>query len=225
MQTQSESSLSPNLNGTDAQNLSASAPSLPAFPSFDAQEPPNPQLIDACVHCGFCLSTCPSYRVIGKEMDSPRGRIYLMDAINEGEAPLSAASVQHFDSCLGCLACVTTCPSGVQYDKLIAATRPQVERNHSRNLGDRLFRTLIFSLFPYPERLRVLLLPLMAYQKLGMPKLVRATGLLQRFSPRLAAMETLLPEVTIQSFQNNLPVTVPAQGKTRYRVGMILGCV
>ncbi|MBC6436080.1 4Fe-4S dicluster domain-containing protein, partial [Nostoc sp. HG1] len=107
------------------------------------------------VHCGFCLSTCPSYRILGKEMDSPRGRIYLMDAINTGEAPLSPTSVQHFDSCLGCLACVTTCPSGVEYDKLIAATRPQIERNHERGLGDRLFRQLIFSLFPYPDRLRL----------------------------------------------------------------------
>lgn len=193
--------------------------------SFDQHNPPDPKLIDACVHCGFCLSTCPSYRVIGKETDSPRGRIYLMDAVNHGEAPLSTATVQHFDSCLGCLACVTTCPSGVQYDQLIAATRPQIERNYPRSLGDRLFRQLIFSLFPHPERLRVFLVPLMIYQKLGLPQLVRMTGLLQRISPRLAAMETLLPEVTIKSFQDPLPMIVPAQGKARYRVGMILGCV
>jgi glycolate oxidase iron-sulfur subunit len=196
-----------------------------ADPQFDTQHPPDPKLIDACVHCGFCLSTCPSYRVLGKEMDSPRGRIYLMDAINEGEAPLSPTSVQHFDSCLGCLACVTTCPSGVQYDQLIAATRPQVERNHDRSLPDRLFRQLIFSLFPYPDRLRLLLLPLAVYQKLGLPKLIRSTRLLQRFSPRLAAMESLLPAVTARSFQDNLPEVVPAQGTRRYRVGMILGCV
>lgn len=192
---------------------------------FDPKHPPDPKLIDACVHCGFCLSTCPSYRVIGKENDSPRGRIYLMDAINQGEAPLSSASVQHFDSCLGCLACVTTCPSGVQYDKLIADTRPQIERNASRSWGDRLFRQLIFSLFPYPNRLRVLLVPLAVYQKLRLPELVRSTGLLQRFVPRLAAMERLLPQVTAQSFQDTLPTLIPAQGKTRYRVGLILGCV
>jgi glycolate oxidase iron-sulfur subunit len=194
-------------------------------PQFDTQNPPDPKLIDACVHCGFCLSTCPSYRVLGKETDSPRGRIYLMDAINEGEAPLSPTSVQHFDSCLGCLACVTTCPSGVQYDQLIAATRPQVERNHQRGLGDRLFRQLIFSLFPYPDRLRPLLIPLAIYQKLGIPKLIRSSGLLQRLSPRLAAMESLLPTVTSQSFQDKLPDVVLAQGEKRYRVGMILGCV
>lgn len=192
---------------------------------FDSQHPPQQNLIDACVHCGFCLTTCPSYRVIGKEMDSPRGRIYLMDAINKGEAPLSPTSVQHFDSCLGCLACTTACPSGVQYDQLIAAVRPQVQRNHTRSLPGKLLRSLIFQLFPYPDRIRLLLTPLGLYQALGLSKLVQATGLLQRFSPNLAAMESLLPPVTAKSFQDNLPEVIPAQGTRRYRVGMILGCV
>ncbi|MBD2460484.1 4Fe-4S dicluster domain-containing protein [Oscillatoria sp. FACHB-1407] len=198
---------------------------LEPTPTFDAKYPPEPKLIDACVHCGFCLSTCPSYRVIGKETDSPRGRIYLMDGVNEGEIPLSPAVVQHFDSCLGCLACVTTCPSGVQYDQLIAATRPQIERNHTRPLGDRLFRQLIFSLFPHPDRLRMLLIPLFVYQKLGFQAVMRSIGLLPKISPRLAAMESLLPPVTAKSFQDNIPDVIPAQGKKRYRVGMILGCV
>lgn len=192
---------------------------------FDAKHPPDPGLIDACVHCGFCLSICPSYRALGTEMDSPRGRIYLMDAINEGEAPLAAATAQHFDSCLGCLACVSACPSGVQYDKLIDATRPQVERNYPRGLPDRLFRQLIFSVFPYPNRLRLLLAPLLVYQKLGLSKLIRSTGLLPKLSPRLAAMELNLPQISVNSFQDTLPTLVPAQGKRRYRVGMILGCV
>jgi glycolate oxidase iron-sulfur subunit len=192
---------------------------------FDEQNPPNPKLIDTCVHCGFCLSTCPSYRVIGKEMDSPRGRIYLMDAINKGEISLNEATVEHFDSCLGCLACVSTCPSGVQYDKLLVATRPQIERNYPRSLPDKLIRQIIFSLFPYPDRLRFLLAPLLVYQKLGLQKIVRATNLLKIVSPRLAAMESILPKVTFKAFQNNLPTVIPAQGKKRYRVGMILGCV
>ena len=192
---------------------------------FDEQNPPNPQLIDTCVHCGFCLSTCPSYRVIGKEMDSPRGRIYLMDAINEGKIPLNEATVEHFDSCLGCLACVTTCPSGVQYDKLLVATRPQIERNYPRSLPDKLIRLIIFSLFPYPNRLRFLLAPLLVYQKLGLQKIVRSTNLLKIISPRLAAMESILPKVTLKAFQDNLPTVIPAQGEKRYRVGMILGCV
>jgi glycolate oxidase iron-sulfur subunit len=194
--------------------------------TFDAKNPPNPQLIDACVHCGFCLSTCPSYRVIGKETDSPRGRIYLMDGINEGDIPLSPAIAQHFDSCLGCLACVTTCPSGVQYDQLIESTRAQMERNHQRSLPEKLLRQFIFSTFPYPNRLRVLLAPLLAYQKLGLQKLVRSTGWLEKFLPKqLAAMESVLPELTPQSFQDHLPEVIPAQGEKRYRVGMLLGCV
>lgn len=205
-------------------NVSDTA-SIKNLKGFDSNRPPDPKLIDSCVHCGFCLSTCPSYRVIGKEMDSPRGRIYLMDAINEGEIALNKATTQHFDSCLGCLACVSTCPSGVEYDKLISATRHQVERNHPRSLPDRLIRKLIFSLFPYPKLLRILLIPLFIYQKLGLQKLVRATGLLQRISPRLAAMESILPTITLKSFQNNFPTIVPAQGKKRYRVGVILGCV
>ncbi|HEY9800344.1 MAG TPA: heterodisulfide reductase-related iron-sulfur binding cluster [Leptolyngbyaceae cyanobacterium] len=199
--------------------------SIKNLQGFDANHPPDPKLIDSCVHCGFCLSTCPSYRVIGKEMDSPRGRIYLMDALNEGEIALNTATVQHFDSCLGCLACVTTCPSGVQYDKLISATRHQVERNYPRSLSDKLVRQLIFSLFPNPDILRILLIPLFFYQKLGISKAIRATGLLNKISPRLAAMESILPKITLKTFQDNLPTIIPAQGEKRYRVGVILGCV
>jgi glycolate oxidase iron-sulfur subunit len=148
-----------------------------------------------------------------------------MDAINKGEAPLTPATAQHFDSCLGCLACVTTCPSGVQYDQLIAATRPQVERNVPRNLSDRIIRTLIFSLFPYPNRLRPLLFPLYIYQKLGLQNVVRSTGLLPKIFPRLAAMESILPEISDAAFRDNMPTVIPAKGEKRYRVGVILGCV
>jgi glycolate oxidase iron-sulfur subunit len=198
---------------------------IPSFPTFDPHQPPDPKLIDGCVHCGFCLSTCPSYRVIGKETDSPRGRIYLMDGVNQGEIPLSAATVQHFDTCLGCLACVTTCPSGVQYNQLIAATRPQIERNHDRPLAEKLLRQLIFSVFPYPDRMRVLLRPLGLYQKTGLQKLVRSLGFLKQISPQLAAMESMLPRISSAAFQDTLPEVIPAQGTKRYRVGLLLGCV
>ncbi|MBP0029415.1 (Fe-S)-binding protein [Roseofilum sp. Guam] len=192
---------------------------------FDPQNPPNPDLINTCVHCGFCLSTCPSYRILGQEMDSPRGRIYLMDAINQGEAPLAPATSQHFDTCLGCLACVSTCPSGVQYDKLISATRHQVERNINRNIPDRIIRSLIFSLFPYPNRLIPLLYPLYFYQKSGLQSLIRRTNLLKKVSPRLAAMESILPQISLSSLHHSFADVIPAQGKKRYRVGVILGCV
>jgi glycolate oxidase iron-sulfur subunit len=163
--------------------------------------------------------------VLGTEMASPRGRIYLMDAINEGQAPLATSTVQHFDSCLGCYACVTTCPSGVQYNRLIEATRPQIERNYGRPLPQRLLRRLIFSVFPYSDRMRLLLRPLGLYQTSGLQKLVRSLGVLSQISPQIAAMESLLPRLSRRAFQDVLPQVVPAVGTQRYRVGMVLGCV
>ncbi len=207
------------------QTLNTQTTSSDSPPGFDSQSPPEPKLIDSCVHCGFCLATCPSYRVLGKENDSPRGRIYLMNAIHTGEATLSDTTVQHFDSCLGCLACTTSCPSGVQYDRLIADMRPQIERNCDRNWQETALRKLIFSLFPYPNRLRALLRPAQLYQNLGLQALVRSSGILQRLMPQLAAMESLLPPLTPKAFQDTLPAVVPAQGERRYRVGLILGCV
>ncbi|WP_404787472.1 (Fe-S)-binding protein [Altericista sp. CCNU0014] len=205
------------------------APELNTAPQgqpFDFEHPPDVKLMDTCVHCGFCLSTCPSYRVIGKETDSPRGRIYMMHDISTGKTALTKATVQHFDSCLGCLACVTTCPSGVEYDKLISAMRPQIERNYPRSLPERALRQLIFSIFPYPQRLRLLLRPLLAYQRLGLEDWVRRNPLFKKILPKhIAAMESVLPPLSEASFQDNLPAVIPAQGTQRYRVGMLLGCV
>ncbi len=193
---------------------------------FDPHNPPDPTLIDACVHCGFCLTTCPSYRVIGKETDSPRGRIYQMDAINEGLIDLSPATVSHFDSCLGCLACVSACPSGVQYDKLIEATRSQVQRQHPRSWSEVLVRTLIFNLFPYPNRLRPLLLPFLLYQKSGLQSLIRRSQILSKWLPQLGAMESILPQLTLDNLiPESFPTRIAASGSTRFRVGVILGCV
>jgi glycolate oxidase iron-sulfur subunit len=196
------------------------------FLGFDPTHPPEAKLLDSCVHCGFCLATCPSYRVIGKEMDSPRGRIYLMEAINKGEAPLSDASIGHFDSCLGCLACVTACPSGVRYDLLIEATRAQVKRNAHRSWPEKLVRQVIFNVFPYPDRMRLLMRPIGLYQKTGLQKLVRSSGLLPKISSELAAMEDMLPpEIPAKAWQDTIPAVIPAIGPQRYRVGMLLGCV
>ena len=128
--------------------------------AFDAVDAPDPALIDKCVHCGFCLPSCPTYVLWGEEMDSPRGRLYLMDAGLDGRTDMSPGFVRHFDACLGCMACVTACPSGVQYAPLIEATRGQIERHYPRSLGDRLFRSAIFALFPFPRRLRIVLAPL-----------------------------------------------------------------
>ncbi len=191
---------------------------------FDSLQPPARAVLDTCVHCGFCLTTCPSYRVLGTEMDSPRGRIYLMQAIHQGEIDLNATTVSHFDSCLGCLACVTACPSGVRYDELISATRAQIQRNHVRPGGERLVRRLIFQLFPYPERLRWLAPGLWLYQKLGLARWL--PGWLRRVSPSLGAMAALLPPLRwSQLLPQPWPEVLPAQGIRRFRVGMILGCV
>jgi glycolate oxidase iron-sulfur subunit len=189
--------------------------------AFDEHHPPDAALVGDCVHCGFCLPSCPTYVLWGEEMDSPRGRIYLMKEGLEGE-PMSDSMVQHWDRCLGCMACVTACPSGVQYDKLIEATRAQVERRHDRSPADKALRALIFSLFPHPRRLRLLRGPLRGLQRTGLDRRLRRSGLLERLSPQLAAMESLAPRL---GRVERLPERAPAVGERRAVVGMLTGCV
>src|SRR5579862_5877484 len=130
-------------------------PLVPAS-AFDSHHPPSPDLINQCVHCGFCLPACPTYVLWGQEADSPRGRIYLMKMASEGSAAITPEWVKHFDTCLGCMSCMTACPSGVDYGKLIEATRGQIERVHKRSFPDRLYRQILFRVLPRPDRLRVL---------------------------------------------------------------------
>src|ERR1700761_634493 len=159
----------------------------PAKPSsFDTHKAPEPELIDDCVPCGFCLPACPTYVLWGEEMDSPRGRIYMMKKAAQGEASLDQRFRLHMDNCLGCMACMTACPSGVQYNKLIEDTRAQVERKVPRRRSDSFFRRLLFATFPYVKRLRLLALPMLIYQRTGLQKLLRATGLLRLLPKRLA---------------------------------------
>ncbi|MCY7364520.1 MAG: 4Fe-4S dicluster domain-containing protein [Frankiaceae bacterium] len=192
---------------------------------FDVLHPPSGELIDDCVHCGFCLPTCPTYLLEGNETNSPRGRIYLMKMGKAGEVPMDEEFVGNFDACLGCMACVTSCPSGVKYDQLIEAVRPQIERNWERTRADRLFRTMIFSLFPYPARLRPAAFFGTLYQRLGLRRLLAATGLLARLPARLRAMEALLPQLSLSSVVARQPVFTPAVGTSRHRVGLLSGCV
>ncbi|MEV5539241.1 heterodisulfide reductase-related iron-sulfur binding cluster [Saccharopolyspora shandongensis] len=194
----------------------------PARPgAFDALHPPQRELVDDCVHCGFCLPTCPTYDLWGEEMDSPRGRIYLMKEGLEGE-PMTDTMVGHFDACLGCMACVSACPSGVQYGTLITETRAQVERNHQRSRWERLLRTAIFTLFPYPRRLKAMRGPLALYQRLGIGKLLKRSGLLAKLPDGLQVMESLAPPISRAPKLGN---RIPARGKRRATVGMITGCV
>lgn len=192
--------------------------------SFDANHPPEAALINDCVHCGFCLPACPTYVLWGEEMDSPRGRIYMMKKAAQGEAPLDELFRRHMDNCLGCMACMTACPSGVQYNRLIEDTRAQVERNIPRTSSDTLFRKLLFTTFPHANRLRLLALPMLVYQRSGVQRLIRASGLLRVLPSRLAAMELLLPRVP-RHFFRRLPGHVAATSERRRRVGMLSGCV
>jgi len=192
-----------------------------AEPAFDGDHPPRTELLADCVHCGFCLPTCPTYVLWGAEADSPRGRIYLMSEGVSGE-PLSDSMVEHFDNCLGCMSCVTACPSGVKYDRLIEDTRAQIERRHTRTAKERALRSAIFALFPYPRRLRLLRGPLRAYQASGLQKLVARSGLLPRLAPTLATLESLAPR--LRSVPPP-PRRVPPRGARRAIVGMLTGCV
>jgi len=224
---------------------------MSASATFDGDHPPSRTLIDACVHCGFCLPSCPTYALWGEEMDSPRGRLYLMKAGLEGRTTMGPSFVQHFDACLGCMACVTACPSGVQYAPLIEATRGQIDRRFERSRSDRLFRSLIFALFPFPGRLRITLLPLALGQSIAQllpsrdPERValRANqgedvarpfqgrdpngGAPQStdFLRRLRAMLALAPRVTWRSLFTSLPERTPASGRRRTTVGLLTGCV
>jgi glycolate oxidase iron-sulfur subunit len=143
----------------------------------------------------------------------------------EGRAAWTDGYQRHFDTCLGCMACLTACPSGVKYDRLIEATRPQVERHGRRSFADRMFRASIFALFPYPARLRALAWPLWLYQRSGIRALVHASGLLNVLPARIAAMDRVLPDLCLAALRHRAPERVPAAGASRRRVGLLLGCV
>jgi glycolate oxidase iron-sulfur subunit len=191
--------------------------------AFDDHRPPSQELVDVCVHCGFCLPTCPTYALWQQEMDSPRGRIALMNAALEEGSEMSDALVTHWDRCLGCMACVTACPSGVKYDKLIEATRPQVERNFRRSLKERLLRRLLFEAFTHPGRLRALVPVMVASRRMGITGRGDAS-FLARFG-RLRTLQMLSPKVSLRAAVTRLPQIVPARGKRRARVGLLQGCV
>ncbi len=177
-------------------------------------------LMDKCVHCGFCLPACPSYLLTGKETDSPRGRIYAMRAGLDGRTDMTPTVVEHFDTCLGCMACETACPSGVKYAPLIEQTRAAVERHHARTGGERWLRLLLFNTLPYPKRMWWLAWPLVLLGPLRhSPTLLRLIP--ERFRPLL----DLAPDVTAQSLAARTPERTPATGETRMRVGLVTGCV
>lgn len=180
-------------------------------------------LTDVCVHCGFCLPACPTYQLWGEEMDSPRGRIHLVQQMLEG-APVTPTIAGHLDACLGCLACVPACPSGVRYDRIVTQARVQVEDSGVRTLGQKALRAGIFALFPHPYRLRALRGPLALADRIGLtsPRVVR------RLPRPLRAMAELAPPVQPRARLPRRLAPRPFGGgvsRPARVVGLLTGCV
>jgi glycolate oxidase iron-sulfur subunit len=179
-----------------------------------------------CVHCGFCLPSCPTYAELGQEPDSPRGRIYLIKALADGRIALSDAVTEHLSLCLGCRACETACPSGVPYGHLIEAGRAELEARRPGSAWRRLVRRVAFEgLLPRPALMRGLVTALRLYQRSGLQRLLRASGALRLLPAGLRASDALLPPLPPGGRGGRLPELVPAHGPRRTRVGFLHGCV
>ncbi|TNE63780.1 MAG: glycolate oxidase iron-sulfur subunit [Rhodobacteraceae bacterium] len=172
------------------------------------------EILRACVHCGFCTATCPTYAVLGDELDSPRGRIYLIKDMLENDRPADAKIVKHLDRCLSCLACMTTCPSGVHYMHLIDHARAHVEKTYKRPVMDRVLRWTLAKILPYPGRFRVALLGAKIAKPLRhlMP------------DPRLKAMLEMAPTRIPAASRNDVPQVFPAKGARKMRIALMTGC-
>ncbi len=192
-------------------------------PAFDDKDRPSAKIIQDCVHCGFCLSACPTYLETGNELDSPRGRIHLIKAASEGRIAMADPLVRHLDLCLGCLACETACPSGVRYRSLIENARGQIERRYARGFGDSMLRSFIFRLFPYAERMRMLVPFAWLAGVLRLKKLL-PPSILNRINPSLSSMFHMLPDVK-SPFSRPLSEFYPVSGERKKKAAMITGCV
>ena len=172
------------------------------------------EILRSCVHCGFCTATCPTYQVLGDELDSPRGRIYLIKDMLENDRPADAKTVKHIDCCLSCLACMTTCPSGVHYMHLVDHARAHIEKTYKRPLFERFLRWTLAQILPYPTRFRVALLG----AKIGRP--------FARFmpDPRLKAMLEMAPKTIPPVSRNDDPQTFAPKTEKKMRVALMTGC-
>lgn len=201
------------------------SPRLPILrDGFDAHHPPSAELVGDCVHCGFCLPTCPTYVLWGEEMDSPRGRIHLVKLVLEGEADLDDTVRDHLDRCLGCLGCMTACPSGVQYDQILEAARAQLERRRPREAGDQALRAFVLGLFPHRGRLRIAAALGWLAQVTGLQALFHRLGGPRLLPPRLRALVELAPKVELGPALLGSPRARP-RGEPRAKVAMLEGCV
>jgi len=190
----------------------------------DRQEGPAQADLDKCVHCGLCLNACPTYRELGVEMDSPRGRIYQMNQVASG-MPMSPSYVRHLDLCLACRGCETACPSGVPYGRMIEAARAQIQARRRLPFWKRKARDFAFkTLLPSRTAMQIAGAALYAYQASGLQRAVRATGILKLFG-NLANIEALSPSAQIPFFYSSIGKTFPAIGERRYRVAFLAGCI
>ena len=194
---------------------------MTGYPNADA---PSPELLQRCVHCGFCLPTCPTYAILGVEMDSPRGRIRLMETVWQGRVDVKSDPFErHMYGCLDCRACETACPSGVEFGKLMEGARSQIEAARPRSLSERLIRTIAFHiLLPRPAVLDTFVRFSVLSKRLGAAAVLRAIGTRVTFARRLAGLLDLVPD---RASSRDLPATYPARGVQRGRVALFTGCV
>ncbi len=189
-------------------------------------EAPTFDVYSKCVRCGLCLNSCPTYRELGVEMDSPRGRIYQIIQVERGRLPLGESFVKHIDLCLDCRACETACPSGVEYGRLVESARGQIEKHYKRPPIETLLRKLFFrEILPHPRRLAFVGKLLRVYQRSGLERAVLASGILNLFPGRMARVARLAPRIDTQFFSEKLGTVVPAIGKRRHRVAFFAGCI
>ncbi len=182
---------------------------------------PLAELVQDCVHCGFCLPSCPTYVLTGEEADSPRGRIHLVGQVLAG-APIAGAPQLHLDRCLSCMACVTACPSGVRYDEIVELARGRVAADGVRGRAERLRRWAIFALFPHPRRLRVARVALVAADRSGLRQMLRRPGVARRLPDLVRTLDALAPALTAVE---DVPTFLPGAEPSRGRVGLLTGCV
>ena len=195
----------------------------PAASCFTSTDKPTWELYSTCIHCGLCLQQCPTYRVLGTEMDSPRGRIYQVLLADEGRLPVAESFTTHIDRCLGCLACQTACPSGVQYGKIVERARTQIEQQYRRPLLARLVRGFAFSLLMDYKKLSRWSKRLRRYQRSGLSRFVRKSGLLRLLG--IEEMERLAPAISEDFSFHSFKMLHPADGERRGRVALLAGCV
>ena len=204
--------------------LNTTAVVEPAAAGQSEQDVPTWDLLSKCVHCGLCLNHCPTYKTLGLEMDSPRGRIYQIVAINDGKLEMGEAFVTHIDRCLGCVACEIACPSGVKYGRIVERARAQIEQKYPRpwlqhKLRDVFYRNII----PNYRTLKTVAGLMRFYQRSGLQSLARATGITRLMG--MAGVEKLAPEIDSEFFFGEIGKTFPAVGERRGKVAFMAGCI